>query len=506
MRSWLKWRSDRVILPVILLLFLSHLPFLSADPDSNISFSRGPFTDEGLNTIQVRNLINHGYLSLEECDNLLKTPLFGTLVGLPMSVFGTRLWISRLTVLVFLTLTLLLLSRSGVFSRLLLLAVPVLFFKYQVFHFSHFSLAEASAIAAILAGIYFLYRAYTPFRSEKQYIRNTLLAGALLSLAWYFKIQFIYILALGPLVAVERAFFARKLSPRIRWLNGLILSGTTVMFLLAYLLAWYLPNKEIYDHMMAYQSGTFSLGPKTWEYIRFNTTHYMLTEVNRVFSATFLVSLALGIFFLTRKSSSHFPVLFSATLIWFLLEFHKLTMVYLPTRYQVSLFAAMGMLIAVVLLELFQGESLSRTGPWKPAMRSAVAIWVSVFFFLNMLDYAAALENRTYSLREANRYLASTLEKEDKAIGAWAPSLTWDAGCISFPVWGGFLNDEEPIERFRPTAVISEPDEQDSEQAYKKQGIDLAAVSDSVKTFRIGSWKVSVFWIGSAEAGTLTGL
>jgi len=69
------------------LLLVAHLPFLDADPDINISYSRGPFTDEGLNTIQIRNLVNHGELNIEECDNLLKTPLFNFSLLIPFTIF-----------------------------------------------------------------------------------------------------------------------------------------------------------------------------------------------------------------------------------------------------------------------------------------------------------------------------------------------------------------------------------------------------------------------------------
>ena len=47
-----------------------------------------------------------------------------------------------------------------------------------------------------------------------------------------------------------------------------------------------------------------------------------------------------------------------------------------------------------------------------------------------------------------------------------------------------------------PTKVIiAETDEQDSEQAWKDQDIDLAAISDSSRSFRIGHWDVVIFWI-----------
>ena len=75
MNSWMKWKNSKLLFFIILgLIFLAHLPFIGADPDRNMAVGRGPFTDEGLNTSQVRNWVNQGELNLSECDNLLKTP------------------------------------------------------------------------------------------------------------------------------------------------------------------------------------------------------------------------------------------------------------------------------------------------------------------------------------------------------------------------------------------------------------------------------------------------
>ena len=94
-----RFSSFRALAIVGLLLAL-HLPFLMSDPDPVVSeLSRGPWTDEGLNTIQVRNFINHGYLSLSECDNLIKTPFFGFVLVPFYSLPGTDIWVGRAVVL-----------------------------------------------------------------------------------------------------------------------------------------------------------------------------------------------------------------------------------------------------------------------------------------------------------------------------------------------------------------------------------------------------------------------
>jgi hypothetical protein len=496
MRSWLRWRSDRTAQLLIIILFLSHLPFIISDPDKEISFSRGPFTDEGLNTIQVRNLINHGYLSFKECDNLLKTPLLAITLALPFLVFGTKLIVARLTILILVLLALFILFRKKPFSGFLLILIPVLFFKYQVFQFSHFSMAEMLAASSILTGIFFLWKAYQPFSREKDGFFASILAAVFVSMAYFFKIQFLYIIPLLPVMAIERAIFARGLSYRSRMGNGLLIATVTILLLVIYILAWYLPFKGTYDYMMAHQSGGLEISRNSIRIVGFNIVYFLFSSDNIYFTITFIACVIIGTILLFRKVSGSYPLLFKSSLIWFLLESHKLLMVYWPTRYQVSMYVAMGLLIAVVFYELINnGELYGQRIRLKRPVQAIVFACIAVLFIFNLVSYFKTLDRREYVIRDTNHYLAETLNEEDIAIGAWAPSLTWDAKCKSFPVWGGFLNDVDPIGKFHPRVVISEPDEQDSEQAYKKQVIDLKSISDSTRTFPLGQWVVNVYWL-----------
>src|SRR5688572_14675694 len=91
--------KQKIPLLISVLFLLLHLPFFNADPDTNISFSRDAFTDEGLYTSQVRNYLLTGEFHLEESDAAVKTPLFS---GLMLSLFfvtGIHLITSRILVL-----------------------------------------------------------------------------------------------------------------------------------------------------------------------------------------------------------------------------------------------------------------------------------------------------------------------------------------------------------------------------------------------------------------------
>jgi len=170
-------------------------------------------------------------------------------------------------------------------------------------------------------------------------------------------------------------------------------------------------------------------------------------------------------------------------------------MIYLPTRYQVSLIFSMGLLISLVLTEvILASDHLKRRFKFLPGI--LVIALTSLFVVVNMDDYIEAYRGRIYNIRNANEYLEKHLpENDDLVIGAWAPTMTWTSKARSFPVWYGFLNYEDPIRQYGPRVVISEIDEIDSEKAYAKQGIDLTSESDSVRIFQIGSWDVGIFWM-----------
>jgi hypothetical protein len=363
--------------------------------------------------------------------------------------------------------------------------------QYQIFHSSHFSMAEMLSVSAIFLSIHFLARSSDPEFKQGLRDRQAVLSGTFLSLAYFFKIQFLYLIPMLPVILVilwlRGNFFTRKIILR----QGFAITGTLLAFLILYLIAWYLPNKEAYDYMMAHQSGEFKLSSKIWEYIRFNLGYHFLEGWVQVFVYIFLVLVISGFFLLKRTRSIRYPVLFFSSFVWFLLELHKLTMVYLPTRYQVSLFVSMGLLASIVIHEVFQVRMAGKT--WIP--RTIIATLVIIPLSINIYNYADTIRHRSYAIRDTNRYLTEHLTPTDVVLGAWAPTLTWDSKSYALPVWNGFLNYKDPLAAFKPKVVIAEADEQDSEQAWQSQGIDLKELSDSTRTVKIGQWDVVIYWL-----------
>jgi len=492
MNTWISSKTSKVVFLLLLgLIFISHFPFIEADPDRNMAVGRGPFTDEGLNTIQARNWVIHDQLDLRECDNLLKTPLLGFPLALTYKVFGVSHAISRVHILVLVFLGFLIIGLDKGQRDMMVIFSLISLFQYQVFHSSHYSMAEMLSVASVILSIHFLARSLKVDLSNDSRVRQAILSGIFLSLSYFFKIQFIYLIALLPLALAILYFSTNYVLKRIIIRQGMVIMATLLFFLLIYLVAWYLPNKEAYDYMMTHQSGELTLSGKMLEYIRFNISYHFLNGWVQWFVYFFLALVIYGFFILKKAKSSKYRVLFFTSLVWFMLEMHKLIMVYLPTRYQVSLFASMGLLMSVVIIEIFSLPGRRD----KYIIKATAMLMLIAMISVNTWQYFDAFRNRTFAIREINTYLAQNLAKDDVVLGAWAPSLTWKAMSKAIPVWNNFLNYQDPITKFHPKTIIAESDEQDSEQAWQHQGINLNEIADSSRTFRIGQWDVNIYWL-----------
>jgi len=121
---------------VLLVAYLLHLPFLSCDPDALLSTSSGPFTDEGLYTFQIRNLINSGHLEYSELSTFVKSPMLSLLLLLPFTLLGTDLEIARLTLLTICFISLAYLAKDSVISNIILPFALITLLQYHVFQSS----------------------------------------------------------------------------------------------------------------------------------------------------------------------------------------------------------------------------------------------------------------------------------------------------------------------------------------------------------------------------------
>jgi hypothetical protein len=476
--------AGRILVPVsIVLLFALHLPFLHADPDYFLSTSRDAFTDEGLNTSQLRNFINHDYLSFDECDNLIKSPLFNLVLFLPLKLYGAHLVAARLTILIILLAALSLLALNPYFRTVLPVLAPVTLMQYYVFQYSHFSLSEMLAITCILCAVVSLLVFFIGRKGV-----HLFLSCLFFSAAWFAKIQFIYIMALPPAAMLAahhlRIFYItrRIVTVSIIWI---------ISYAFLYVAAWYLPHRDVFDYVLKDQSaGKFASPAQMPRTIGFNLVYVLFSQQQWWFHVLSAMCAVLGLR-LFKSAGESFRIFFLITLIWLLIESHKLTMVYLPARYQAGFYFAEGLLSSVVLAEVIRMNTQTRL-----LFRQAGWLLLLAFAAGNGINYAALVERRAYRIEEINRYFSETIKDRSRPVlGVWSTTATWESRARTIPVWNNFMNDQDVLNQFQPLAILSEPDEGESNQAFSSKGIRLAEWADSTRTFQIGKWVVNVHWL-----------
>ncbi len=479
----MKDKTIIIAIASIVLLILIHLPFHRSDPDYFLSIGRDAFTDEGLNTSQLRNFINHGYLSFNECDNLIKSPLFNLILFTPLKFFGTHLIVARVTIFLIVIISLLVLSSNIYFRKLLPILLITTLIQYYVFQYSHFSLSEMLSIAFIVVGIFFLFRFVIDRRSLQLF-----LAALVLSLAYYAKIQFAYVIALLPGALIVTHIFkisyssVYAIAKSILWL---------VLFSFIYFLSWYLPHREIFDFVLKDESSqkfaTVSNIPRT---VAFNIIHVLFSAQDWWFNLLVVACFVMGIFLFIKSSSESFKVLFVITSLWMIIECHKLAMIYLPSRYIVSYYFAAGMMSSVVLAEAVKKEVV------RVAIQRIAMVLVLLFLAGNLYYLKEIFQRRTFQVEAINNYFSVTIKNPSQPVlGVWSTNATWDCKARCIPVWRDFMNDKDVFNQFHPQAILSEPNEDESNRAFISRGIDLKAVSDSSRSFQIGKWEVIVYWM-----------
>jgi hypothetical protein len=111
----------------------------------------------------------------------------------------------------------------------------------------------------------------------------------------------------------------------------------------------------------------------------------------------------------------------------------------------------------------------------------------------NLYFVKVSVSERTYAVKSLNSYIASITKEGDVLIGPWAPALTWEVRAHAYPIWAGFLGERDVLKYYKPDFIISEPNEEDSDGAYRKNDILLENISDEVFKEHIAEWDVIVY-------------
>jgi hypothetical protein len=111
---------------------------------------------------------------------------------------------------------------------------------------------------------------------------------------------------------------------------------------------------------------------------------------------------------------------------------------------------------------------------------------------LNAALYVKSLLDRHYVIDAVQSALAADGRWRGKlAMGPWAPTLFWGTGAVTKPIWHGAYNDRNIVARFNPSAIVTEPDQQDSSQALSADGVRLPTQPDL--SLRVHSWNLQIY-------------
>lgn len=452
--------GNKYLLPFsLLVLFILSIPFFQADPDAYISTSRDAFTDEGLNTSQIRNWVLTGDLNTSECDNFIKTPLFQMYMGLGFSIFGisllkARLW-AFLANIIFISLAY---KRSIQHKKIFLFAAIISTFNYIGFQYLHFSMAESMASTAMLWALAEFYRAsYITKQSFKKWIIPAIAIWIVIAL----KNQFMYALSVYFLWVIWLQIKERKADSTFKLYQPFI-----PLFFggIAYVLMVYLPMKESYDFIMQHQtSGRWAPSNNVWNEVKENLKVALFNNYPRFNILWMLLGSIIGLIFLPKNFKNPLLLLLLFFLSWVAIELHKFGIRFTPTRYIVPTIWAISGTLAVLIFLFRQSLTNQNYG-------IVFIVWIIGLF---VVPYKNLLQNRTWNIKKGNeitRELA-LISNADYIIGPWAPGLSWEANKKSVPVWKNFLNGTDFQEKYPNAILVTEFDQEDNESAFMEAGI-----------------------------------
>lgn len=476
---------------LLICIGLTHIPFLPADPDTLVSLNtRGAWTDEGLHTAQLRDYINHGKLNLYNSNSFVISPVFNLVLFPFFLVFGTDILVARIVSLLFTFAVVFLLATEKKYIFPAALYAMLILSQYHFFQFTHYAMIETFAINFILLAVYALIRFEKYEGNIKTQYFWIIAVSFLIFLAYGVKIQFAYIAVVPPL-----AFLLFTLSEPVKDKRQLkfhffgVSAFSTLAFALIYLLVWYLPHASFYNHILTYETSHRFADtlPKILEVYRFNFKHLIWVPELKVLLIIAAISLLILIFAIFRKPGNRaltLPLIFA--FVWLLVEQHKIAMVYLPTRYFLSLIAATGLFAALSLTAVTQ--TMFR---W----RYVVFAMVIALMIFQYSDNYKAYQRRTFDIKAVDAYLQKYDFGSQPILGVWAYTLAAGTKAKTLGIRHNYLNFDDPVNNYKPRLVITEFNEAESDNVYSRQGIDLMAISDSMRSFKVWRYDLELYWI-----------
>jgi len=471
----------------LLIFLLAQIPFLNADPDINVDLhTRGAWTDEGLYTSQITNYINTGNFNIKENNQFIVSPFFNVLIYPFYLLFGNKIIVSRVVVIIFWFLSLLIFFKKKEFQIAGLIFIPLALFQYQIFHFSHYSMPEMICISFVLLS-FAVINQY--FYSKSKNVFLIILSAFTLFLAYCTKIQFLSSALILPAAMFFYSIIENKKGKLlVRFKPFFVALFTTLILFIIYVVIWYLPHQEFYNHVWAYETdGRF---PESiihlWQIIKFHSGFTFWTPQLKPLIIFFAFGLILTPFvFMNKEGKKHLgAVLF--LLFWLFAEFAKVSAAYLPYRYLLSLIIASSLLTAFVISFFINKFKL---------MRYIVIAGLAIIFTINVLFIYDSYTNKTYDIAAVNQYLKNYNFQNKTILGVWSHTLARSTKAQCITVKRNYLNFHNPIEHFKPVIVATEHDEADSDSVFIKQDVFLDKLADSSVSFHVWKYKINLYWL-----------
>lgn len=442
----------------IVLWLVLQFPFLTADLPDSLSYSRGPYSDEGLNTFAVRNFINSNFQELSESDNFIKSPVLNAYLFTPFVLFQNDLLVGRIAMLLLIALLFWQMAKRLEYGWLLVVLfsfIPILF------HFSRLMMGDLTSVLIPLVGMV----VYLSWVREKKEASFKNLVGLVLfaSLAVGMKIQGVAIF--GIFLTSVFLMPLSSLNPKKR-LFAIVIGSLPVFLVFLFIILRqndlfnYIYN-QVPEYYQAKKYGLIDVFKLNWE-LHFNSVQGQFLMLTWVIIGFLILMFAAK--FWWKKLLFLLPLI----AMW-LYQFSGMFMIYFPPRYLVGLYVASFVLLVVLINESKQILGII------PKLTSVFLVVVLMGYSAKSIQYDYA--NRKFELIKMNHKIAQN-ESVSMLIGSWATSLNFTSNKqLAYPIWESYLtfkDIEKPIQHYNADLIVAEPKEDDSGGAYKKRGVDLS--------------------------------
>jgi 4-amino-4-deoxy-L-arabinose transferase-like glycosyltransferase len=475
---------------VFLLLFVVtgfRILQLGADPPADFSWSGGYFADEGFWSHNARNAVLFGGPVQDDWDARTVSPVFARLQEASFRLFGPGFLQVRLIALfssLLIALAAFALFKTQLNAQVAFLYAVLVSLNYPMMVLGRQGILDPFAAALCLVGLVLAMRAST---------LSLFVAGALFVAACVTKYLMVY--AIVPFIYV--LWSSKRYWPFV--------AGTLVTALIWFFIH-YLPNRELLSAYSAYYASQ-----QSWE-----LTAVLKNILTQPFYLYFIKTPAilclanLGIWLFMAGLMNRAPTSVKLCFLWLIagIIFFALWR-YRPFRYYTSLIPPMA---AIATFVLFRLNHLATLTPLKPRLLiyagallpilqagfllldryanwhivpaelgihpldaillivlSAIVLW-SILSGGNRVRYAAWAFVIVFFLSDMRNYLGWMLKPEYNAMaisrdlsqrapngiitGQWAPELCLNNQLRVIPVWRGFVNSDNPFQRFGITHVL----------------------------------------------------